>query len=82
MLAVILVGLAAAWYAIEVRHQVRVTVFQPFRMATVVRGIALVFVAGRLVALWRAGGLVGAAAGHPDRGGVYRRLAAGRGDPG
>jgi hypothetical protein len=56
VLAVILVGLAMAWYAIEVRHQVRATVFQPFRMATVVRGIALIFVAGRLVALWRFGG--------------------------
>ena len=45
-LAVILVGLAVAWYAIEGLHLVRVTVFQPFRMATVARGIALVFVAG------------------------------------
>ena len=59
MLAIILVGLGAAWYAIEVRHQVRVTVFQPFRMATVARGIALVFVAGRLVALWRQGDWLG-----------------------
>ena len=45
-LAVILAGLGVAWYAIEVLHSVRVTVFQPFRMATVARGIALVFVAG------------------------------------
>jgi hypothetical protein len=56
MLAVILIGLAAAWYQIDVLHQVRITVFQPFRMATLARGIALVFVAGRLTALWREGG--------------------------
>jgi hypothetical protein len=59
ILAIILLWLGAAWYAIEVRHQVRVTVFQPFRMATVARGIALVLVAGRLVVLWRSGGWLG-----------------------
>ena len=37
----------------------RVTVFQPFRMATVLRGIALVFIAGRLVTLWRSEGWLG-----------------------
>jgi len=58
-LAIILAGLGAAWYAIEVRHQVRVTVFQPFRMATLTRGIALVMLAGRLVILWRSGGWLG-----------------------
>jgi len=58
-LAIILAGLGAAWYSIEVGHQVRVTVFQPFRMATVMRGIALVMVAGRLVWLWRRGGWLG-----------------------
>jgi len=59
VLAIILVGLGVAWYAIEVRHHVRVTVFQPFRMATLARGIALVFVAGRLLALWRPGDWLG-----------------------
>ena len=49
----------AAWCAIEGFHLVRVTVFQPFRMATLARGIALVFVAGRLVALWRRGDWLG-----------------------
>jgi hypothetical protein len=58
-LGVILAGLAAAWYAIEIMHQVRVTIFQPFRMATLARGIALILVAGRLVALWRSGGWLG-----------------------
>ncbi len=37
-LGVILAGLGAAWFAIEVLHQVRVTIFQPFRMATLARG--------------------------------------------
>ena len=51
MLAVISVGLGAAWYAIEVRHSIRATVFQPFRMSTVVRGICLVLISGRIVKL-------------------------------
>jgi hypothetical protein len=59
LLAITLAGLGAAWCAIEQWHQVRVTVFQPFRMATVVRGIALVFVAGGLVVRWRAGQWLG-----------------------
>ena len=54
-LAVILAGLGVAWIAIEVLHQVQVTVFQPFRMATLARGIALILIAGRVVALWRSG---------------------------
>jgi hypothetical protein len=58
-LAVVLVGLGAAWYGIEIAHQVRVTVSQPFRMATVARGIALMLIAERLVRLWRAGGWLG-----------------------
>jgi hypothetical protein len=58
-LALILAGLGVAWFGIEVLHHVRVTVFQPFRMATVARGIALVLVSGRLVALWRVGGWLG-----------------------
>ena len=57
--AVILIGLGVAWCAIEVLHLVRVTVFQPFRMATLVRGIALVLVSGRLVDLWRRGDWLG-----------------------
>jgi hypothetical protein len=55
LLTIVLIGLGAAWVAIEMGHQVRVTIFQPFRMATVARGIALVIVSGRLVALWRSG---------------------------
>ncbi len=52
-LAIILAGLAIAWYAIEVMHQVRVTIFQPFRMATLARGIAIIIIAGRVTALWK-----------------------------
>ena len=55
MLIVTLVGLGAAWVAIEWLHQPRITVFQPFRMATVARGLTLVLVAGRLVELWHRG---------------------------
>ena len=55
MLAVISVGLGAAWYAIEVRHSIRATVFQPFRMSTVIRGICLILISGRIVRLWRIG---------------------------
>jgi hypothetical protein len=54
-LAVIASGLCLAWYGIERLHSVRVTVFQPFRMATVARGLALVLVSGRIVGLWRTG---------------------------
>ena len=55
MLAVVLASLGAAWVAIEVLHNLRITIFQPFRMATVARGLALVFIAGRLVELWERG---------------------------
>lgn len=53
MLGVILLGLAAAWFGIEVLHDVRLTVFQPFRMATIARGIALILISGHIMRLWR-----------------------------
>jgi hypothetical protein len=58
MLAVILVALLAAWISIESLRLPRITVFQPFRMATVARGLALVFIAGRLVELWHRGDML------------------------
>jgi hypothetical protein len=58
-LAIILAGLVIAWFAIEVMHHVRVTIFQPFRMATLARGIAIILIAGRLPALWRSAGPLG-----------------------
>ncbi len=59
VLAAILVGLGVAWYAIEMLHLVRVTIFQPFRMGTVARGLALILVTGRMVALWRSESVLG-----------------------
>jgi hypothetical protein len=55
MLATVLLWLAGGWIAIEVLRHARITVFQPFRMATVARGIALVLIAGRLGCLWNRG---------------------------
>jgi hypothetical protein len=55
LLAVNAVGLGLAWLAVEVFQNLSVTVFQPFRMATVFRGLALVAVSGRVVGLWREG---------------------------
>jgi hypothetical protein len=58
MLSVCVLALAAAWLAIEWLHLPRITVFQPFRLATVARGLALVLIAGRLVQLWECGDLL------------------------
>jgi hypothetical protein len=57
MFGVNLVSLGAAYVAVEVLGDLRVTVFQPFRMATLTRGLALVAIAGRLVELWDRGDL-------------------------
>jgi hypothetical protein len=55
-LAVLIAGnlawLVAAWVAVEILHNLRVTVFQPFRMATPARGLCLVLLAGHLERLW------------------------------
>jgi hypothetical protein len=53
MLGIILIGLGVAWYAIEIRHMVGVTIFQPFRAGTVARGLALILISGRVVSLWQ-----------------------------
>ncbi len=58
VMAVNLTALAMAWLAIEVWHELRVTVFQPFRMASFARGLALVFASGRFQRLWKRGGLL------------------------
>jgi Domain of unknown function (DUF6798) len=57
LMAVNLASLVLAYLAVEVAGDLRVTVFQPFRMATLARGLALVAISGRLVALWRRGDL-------------------------
>ncbi len=52
LLGVNLAGLALAWIGIEWVHHLRLTLFQPFRMATVARGLCLVLVAGHVRRLW------------------------------
>jgi hypothetical protein len=58
VIAVNLLGLGLAWLAVEVFKNAAVTLFQPFRMATVARGLALVALSGRVVGLWKGGSLV------------------------
>jgi hypothetical protein len=53
LLVVDLIGLTLAWIAIEWMRDLGATLFQPFRMATVARGLALVAIAGRVDRLWR-----------------------------
>lgn len=57
LFGVLLVGLGAAYGTVEVVRDLRVTVFQPFRMATIARGLALIALSGRCVTLWRRGDL-------------------------
>lgn len=59
VLGVALMALAAGWAFIEVWNNVRVTVFQPFRLATAARGMALIMIAGRVVDLGRTEGWLG-----------------------
>jgi hypothetical protein len=59
LLGVVLAAIAASWVAVEVVHDLRVTLFQPFRMATVARGLALVALSGRVLGLWRQNDLSG-----------------------
>ena len=61
LMVVNLASLGAAYLAIEVVGDLRVTLFQPFRMATLARGLALVAVSGRVLALWNRGDFPGRA---------------------
>ncbi|HEX8199566.1 MAG TPA: DUF6798 domain-containing protein, partial [Isosphaeraceae bacterium] len=54
-----LLGLGLAWVAVEVLRDPRVTAFQPFRLATIARGLALVLCAGPVRALWQRGDWLG-----------------------
>ena len=56
MLGVVLFWLACSWVAVEVFRHVGATVFQPFRMATFARGLALVCGVGHILSLWDRGG--------------------------
>jgi hypothetical protein len=55
------VGLALAWYGVEGLCDLRLTLFQPFRMATICRGLALVALADRVLGHWRSGAWTGRA---------------------
>jgi hypothetical protein len=59
LLVVNLLALGAAWVVIERLGDLRVTLFQPFRMATIARGLALVLVADRVRRLATSGGWPG-----------------------
>jgi hypothetical protein len=59
LLGILLIALAAAWVAIEVLGDPRITIFQPFRMATVARGLCLVLIAERIRSLALLGGFGG-----------------------
>ena len=57
LLGVNLLSLILAYVAVEGFGDLRVTLFQPFRMATLTRGLCLIALAGRLVDLWERGDL-------------------------
>jgi hypothetical protein len=59
LLGLLILGLGGAYVAIEWVGDLRVTVFQPFRMATIARGLALIAVAGRCQSLWNRGDWLG-----------------------
>lgn len=57
LLLVNLASLGLAYVVVEGAGDLRATIFQPFRMATLARGLCLVAAAARLVDLWGRGGL-------------------------
>jgi hypothetical protein len=59
LLGVNLLALLVAWLSIEVLGNVRIILFQPFRLATVARGVCLVFIAGHVLKLWTRGDRLG-----------------------
>ena len=59
LIVMMLAGLAVAWLGIERLGNLRLTLFQPFRMATVARGLCLVLVAGHVMRLWDDGSVLG-----------------------
>jgi hypothetical protein len=59
LLGVALSGLGVAACLVEVPGLERLAVFQPFRTATIVRGLCLVLIADRVLGLWRRGDLPG-----------------------
>ena len=61
LLGIVLAALAAGWFGIEVLHSAKVTVFQPFRMATVARGLCLILAADLVASRWDRGNALGCA---------------------
>jgi hypothetical protein len=59
LFTVLLVGLGLSYVLVEIVGDLRATVFQPFRMATIARGLALIALAGRCLSLWRRGYVMG-----------------------
>lgn len=59
LLAVLVCVLLASWVGVVWWGDLRLTLFQPFRLATVARGVCLLIVAPGLAEMWRAGGLWG-----------------------
>jgi hypothetical protein len=57
LLAVCLAILAVSWVGIEGVQHLKLTILQPFRLATVARGLCLILGARHLLRLWRVGGL-------------------------
>jgi hypothetical protein len=48
--------LAIGWIGVAVMRDLRITLFQPFRLATVLRGVALLLAAPSFARLWNTGG--------------------------
>lgn len=55
LLMINLAGLGLAWFGVEVLRDLRLTLFQPFRMATIYRGLVLAALADRVLAHWWSG---------------------------
>jgi hypothetical protein len=55
LLALAIGGLTGATIAIEWLHHPSITLFQPFRLATVVRGLCVVAFSGHIAGLWQRG---------------------------
>ncbi|MDX2037674.1 MAG: DUF6798 domain-containing protein [Isosphaeraceae bacterium] len=58
-LALIVAGLGVSTVLIEVVGDLRMTLFQPYRLATWARGLALVLGSGRILRLWAEAGRLG-----------------------
>lgn len=59
LLGLLVIGLTVATGLIEVVGSVRATLFQPFRMWTVARGLCIVLIADRVRSLWGRGDVLG-----------------------